>query len=320
MTNAGTSVRTPLVRGVLTFAALLCATGSSPAASLPQGFQEAEFEVVHVAGNVWMLDSGRGGNIGVSYGEDGFLIVDDQFAPLADKIREALGEVAGVDSGSPDFILNTHWHGDHTGANAEFADEATIIAHANVRLRLSTEQRRGGNVTPPSPPEAWPIITFEEGLSVHFNGEEVRVLHLPRGHTDGDAVVHFTESNVVHAGDDFFADRFPFVDLASGGSVGGLERAIAWILETSPDDARIIPGHGPLSTKEDLTRYHRMLTETIALVEGHIAAGRSLEEVQTAGVPADAEWAGWGEGQVFIDTNRWLATVFLSLSEDAPGA
>jgi cyclase len=281
-----------------------------------QDFDDVQIEARHVAGNVYML-TGRGGNIGVSAGADGALMVDDQFAPLADKIREAL---RGLGQGGPEadlqFVLNTHWHGDHTGGNAEFSPEATIVAHANVRRRLSTrEDLGGGRMQEPQPPEALPVVTFGDSVSIHFNGEEIRAIHFPHGHTDGDAVIFFTDSNVVHLGDNFFSGRFPFVDLAAGGSVQGLATAVGVVLSQVPSDALLIPGHGPLSTVDDLREYKRMLEETIDIVEGRIAEGRSVDDVKAAGLPE--EWAEWGTG--FIDTERWLETVYQSLSSGSGG-
>src|ERR1041385_3381718 len=204
---------------------LLCALSLglcwSSSGALAQGdLSKVEIKSTQVSGNVYMLE-GSGGNIGVSVGADGILIVDDQFAPLADKIRAALKKLG---EGKLKYILNTHWHGDHTGGNKEFGPEAPIIAHDNVRKRLSTEQHSDffKETTPASPKEALPVITFDQALSVHFNGEEIRAIHFPHGHTDGDSVIFFSASNVVHLGDDFFAGRFPFVDLESGGSVEGL--------------------------------------------------------------------------------------------------
>ncbi|HKR60894.1 MAG TPA: MBL fold metallo-hydrolase, partial [Pyrinomonadaceae bacterium] len=176
-----------------------------------QDFSKVEITATKVNGNIFMLQ-GQGGNIGVSVGADGILIVDDQFAPLADKIKAALKTLG---EGKLKFVLNTHWHGDHTGGNAQFGPEAPIIAHDNVRRRLATEQKSEffKRTTPASPKEALPVITFDKSLSVHFNGEEIKVIHFPQGHTDGDSVIFFTTSNVVHMGDDFFVARFPFVDL-----------------------------------------------------------------------------------------------------------
>jgi glyoxylase-like metal-dependent hydrolase (beta-lactamase superfamily II) len=276
------------------------------AAAAQQDFSKVEMKATQVSGNVYMLE-GAGGNIGVSVGPDGILIVDDQFAPLADKIRAAL---ATLGDGKLKFVLNTHYHGDHTGSNAAFGKEATIIAQDNVRARLATEQSMRGEKIPASPPEALPVITFDQAVSVHFNGEEIKAIHFPHGHTDGDSVIFFTRSNVVHMGDDFFRDRFPFVDLDHGGSVQGLTDAVAKVIAQVPANAKVIPGHGPLSGIEDLKKFHRMLTETTAHVKKQIDAGKKLEEIQAAGVPA--EWKDWGSG--FIKTDVWLATLHESLT------
>jgi glyoxylase-like metal-dependent hydrolase (beta-lactamase superfamily II) len=272
-----------------------------------QDFSKVEIKVIKVAGNVYMLQ-GAGGNIGVSVGADGILIVDDQFAPLADKIRAALKTLG---DGKLRFVLNTHWHGDHTGGNASFSTEAPIIAHTNVRKRLETDQKIFGETVKASPKEALPVVTFDESLSVYFNGEEIRVIHYPHGHTDGDSVIFFTESNVVHMGDDFFAGRFPFVDLDSGGSVEGAMTNVGDILKKLPADVKIIPGHGPLSTLDDLKLYHRMLTETIGLVRQRMTAGKTLAQIKAEGLPE--EWKAWGTG--FIKTDAWIETIYRSLSK-----
>ena len=176
-----------------------------------QDFSKIEIKVEKVAGNIYMLQ-GSGGNIGVSVGPDGILIVDDQYAPLADKIKAALKTLG---EGKLKFILNTHWHGDHTGGNAVFGPDAPIIAHTNVRKRMAEGLNLPGRKTPPAPKEALPVITFDHSLAVHFNGEDIRVIHVSPGHTDGDSVIYFPSANVVHMGDQFFVDRFPFVDLAN---------------------------------------------------------------------------------------------------------
>jgi cyclase len=277
-------------------------------ASAQTDFSKVEVKATKVAGNVYMLQ-GAGGNIGVSVGNDGLLIVDDQFAPLADKIRAAL---KGLADKKLQFILNTHWHGDHTGGNVAFGPEATIIAHDNVRKRLATEQKSTvfNSTTPPSPKEALPVITFDQTLTVHFNGEEIRAIHYPKGHTDGDSVIFFTTSNVVHLGDDFFAGRFPFVDLESGGTVEGLTKNIGEIIAKIPAGAKLIPGHGPISTVNDLKSYHGMLQQTTEIVRGKISAGKTLDQIKSEGLPA--EWAPWGTG--FIKTDRWVETIYKSLT------
>ena len=272
-------------------------------------WSKVEMKATKVSGNVYMLQ-GAGGNIGVSVGDDGILIVDDQYAPLADKIRASLKDIAA--DKKLRFILNTHWHGDHTGSNVVFGPEAPIIAHDNVRKRMATEQKSEffKRTTPASPKEALPVITFNHNLTVHFNGEEIRAIHFPQGHTDGDSVIFFTTSNVVHLGDDFFAGRFPFVDLESGGNVEGLTKNIAEIIDKIPAGAKLIPGHGPLSTVDDLKTYHNMLIKTTDIVRQKIAAKKTLDQIKGEGLPD--EWKSWGTG--FIKTEMWLEIVYRSLT------
>ena len=293
------------MKKILSLALLLALAAAAQAQT---DFSKVQMKATKVAGNVYMLE-GSGGNIGVSVGDDGLLIVDDQFAPLADKIRAAL---KGIADKKLRFILNTHWHGDHTGGNVAFGAEATIIAHDNVRKRLATDQKSEvfNRTTPASPKEALPVITFDQSLSVHFNGEDIRAIHFPHGHTDGDSVIFFPVSNVVHLGDDFFAGRFPFVDLESGGSVEGLIKNIGELVAKIPATAKLIPGHGPISTLDDLKSYHRMLQQTTEIVRQKMAAGKTLDQIKTEGLPD--EWKPWGEG--FIKTDRWVETIYKSLT------
>jgi glyoxylase-like metal-dependent hydrolase (beta-lactamase superfamily II) len=289
---------------VLFFATLLvcCATP----AFAQQDFSKVEIKATKVAGSVYMLE-GSGGNIGVSVGTDGILIVDDEFAPLADKIKAALKTLG---EGKLKFILNTHWHGDHTGGNVAFGPEAPIIAQTNVRKRLAEGSNSPDRSVKPAPKEALPVITFDQSLSVHFNGEEIRVIHFPHGHTDGDSVIFFTGSNVAHMGDDFFNGGYPFVDLNSGGDVEGYVKNVGEVITKMPAGAKIIPGHGPLATIEDLQAFHKMLAETTGIVRKQMAAGKTLEQIKADGLPA--EWKSWGTG--FIKTDQWIETVYRSLS------
>jgi glyoxylase-like metal-dependent hydrolase (beta-lactamase superfamily II) len=277
--------------------------------SLQDDFSKIEIKTTKVAGNVYMLE-GAGGNIGVTAGPDGMLIVDDQFAPLADKIRAALRQINPT--ARLRFVLNTHWHFDHTGGNAAFSTESTILAHTNVRKRMAAGATLLGQTIPPAPAGALPLITYNEGVQIHFNGEEIRVVHYPAGHTDGDSIIFFTGANVIHMGDHFFAGRFPFVDIDSGGSVEGLTRNIAQVIANAPAGVRIIPGHGPLSTVEDLRSYHQMLVETSGIVRRRVAAGRTLEQIKAEGLPE--KWKSWGTG--FINTERWLETLYRTYKPD----
>lgn len=268
-----------------------------------QNWDEVEIQATHVGGTVWALQ-GAGGNIGASIGEDGVLLVDDQYAPLTEKIEAKLEEIGG---GELRFVLNTHYHGDHTGGNVYFGRQAPIIAHENVRLRLSTPQTLRGNEIEPLPKPGLPVITYADGLSIHLNGEEIRVFHLPNAHTDGDSVVWFTESNVVHMGDLLFYDHFPFVDLEHGGSVDGLLAGLDKVLERVPPEAKVIAGHfGPAVTMKDVRQFRSVIAETVDLVRSRIDEGASLEELKQAGLPEKySDWS-WR----FITTESWIETIY----------
>ena len=268
--------------------------------------QQVTIKTEKVAGNVYVL-YGQGGNIGVSVGSDGLLMIDDQFANIADKIK---AELAKLGSDKPKFLFNTHWHGDHTGGNEIFGKDSTIIAHINVRKRMLETTMFRGQARQPSPKVALPMITYKEGVSMHFNGEEIRAEHFPNGHTDGDTVLFFTNSNVVHPGDDFFVGRFPFVDLESGGSVQGLMKNIGELIQMIPADAKLIPGHGQVSTIDDLRDYNQMLVETTLIVRSAVKQGKTLEQIKAAGFPEKFKEAGSG----FIKTDAWIETIYKSYS------
>jgi len=288
-------------------AALVLTAG--PARAQSDDFAKIEIKPAKVAGSIWMLE-GAGGNIGVSAGPDGLLIVDDQFLPLADKIKAALKGISP--DGKLAFVVNTHWHGDHTGGNRAFGKEATIIAQDNVRTRLSSKQDRGGGrTTEASPKEALPVVTFENGISIWFNGEQIEIVHVPHGHTDGDAIVYFKGANVVHMGDQFFNGTFPFIDTASGGDVAGYIKNVADSLARVPADARIIPGHGALASVAELRKFHNMLTTTSGIVRDEIAHGMSLADAKKAGLP-DA-WKSWATD--FISVDDWVETLYTALKK-----
>lgn len=252
----------------------------------------------HVAGSVHVLQ-GAGGNIAVSIGPDGALMVDSQFEPLADKIRTTIEDLAAATDGADGrvrVLVNTHVHGDHTGGNVAFGDDATIVAHANVRLRMLRDD---------APSDAVPVVTYGERVELHLNDETVRLTHLPGGHTDGDSWVWFERARVAHLGDHFFAGRFPYVDVDRGGSAIGLRDNVARVLEELPDDARIIPGHGPLSSYDDLREFHAMLVDTIEQVRAGLVAGKTVDELRTAGL--DARWDGWGDG--YVSADGWIQIV-----------
>ncbi len=243
-----------------------------------------------VGGNVYML-TGAGGNIGVSVGEDGTLIIDDQFAPLAERIQQAIDELGGD---KPKIVLNTHFHGDHVGSNAFFGDASTIIAHENVRIRMASDS----NI----PRVALPVVTYQDRIRIHFNGDELDIIHMPAGHTDGDAIVWFKNANVIHMGDHFFKGSFPYIDIGSGGSVAGVIANLDSILKMIPQDIRVIPGHGSLASVVEVSESLDMLRATHSQVNEALAAGKSVEDIVASGL--GERWEGWGTG--FINEERWI--------------
>jgi glyoxylase-like metal-dependent hydrolase (beta-lactamase superfamily II) len=283
-------------RTYLAIATLIAATSA-----FSQDWSSVEVKASRVSGNVYMI-SGAGGNIGVSVGDDGIVIVDDQFAPLAPKIEAALKTITDR---PVRFVLNTHYHPDHTNGNEHFGRTATIVAHENVRKRLASGVTVLGMTVPPAPAAALPVVTFNDTLTLHLNGEDIRAVYWPNGHTDTDSVIWFTKSNVVHMGDDFFNGMFPVVDLDHGGSVRGLIENLDRLLPTIPDGAKVIPGHGELSDKAGVRRFRDMLAGTLGVVERGVAAGKSLETLKSEKVLA--QWDDWGKG--FINNDAWIATL-----------
>ena len=306
------AINSAAMRHAIRFAASLLLALLSFSAAAQQDFSGVNVTAQKVAGNIYML-TGAGGNIGVSVGDDGIVMVDDQFAPLAPKIRATL---ATITNKPIKFIINTHYHGDHTGGNEVFGGDGPIVAHDNVRKRLAAGNSTPGRVTPPAPRAALPVITFADRVSIHANGEEIRAIHLPNGHTDGDSVIWFVGSNVVHMGDDFFNGAFPFVDVASGGSVRGLIRNIEKVLTTIPATAKVIPGHGALSDTAGLRTFLEMLRGTVIAVEKGAKAGKSLQQLQDAKVLS--QWESYGKG--FIKTDVWIATIYDEVKPKKTGA
>jgi cyclase len=284
---------------------------SLPVFAQHDDFSKVEIKVHKVAGNVYMLE-GAGGNIGVSVGDDGIVIVDDQFAPLAEKIRAAL---KGIADKPVRFVINTHYHGDHTGGNKPFQEMAPVIAHDNVRKRMAAGGK-GGNAASISfdvksaDPGALPILTFGQDMTVHLNGEDIRAHYVPAGHTDGDAVIFFPKSNVVHMGDDFVRYGFPFIDIDAGGSVRGLIKALDELVPKLPADVKIIPGHGQVSTIAEMREFVSMMKDTLAVIEQNMKQGKSLDQMKQAKVLAN--WEKW-KGD-FVNTDAWIETIYNDLS------
>ena len=278
-----------------------------------QGFDNVEIETQRLTDNVYML-IGQGGNIGVSAGDDGVFIIDDQFAPLTEKIVAAIRQIT---SEPVRFVFNTHWHGDHTGGNENLGEAgALIVAHDNVRERMSVEQvleRIGRPVAtePAAPDGALPVVTFAGDVSFHINDDLLHAFHVEAAHTDGDAIVHFERANVVHMGDTFFRDRFPFIDTATGGSIDGMIAAAGAALALMDAETQVIPGHGPLSSRDDLTAYRDALRTMRNAVAALKSERLTLDEIQ-ARRPIRPQAEAWGQDRAAEE--KFVATIHHGLS------
>ena len=260
-------------------------------------FSQVEITVKNARANVYMLE-GQGGNIGLLATEEGLLMIDNQFKPLAEKIESAMKSV--VDK-KIKYIVNTHFHGDHTGGNTVFSSTAPIFAHNNVRTRLMAKDQHTS--------AALPVVTYENGVTIHLADEEITLSHLPHGHTDGDTYVYFAKANVLHTGDLFFNGRFPYIDLKSGGTVKGYLNNVRAIIKSMPSDVIIIPGHGELTDLDGLKAFEQMLTHSVNRVSAAITEGKTEEEVVAMGIGTTYRHLAWK----FITEDKWMKTLYKSL-------
>ena len=288
----------------------LTACGESNAQEADR-FAKVEIKTEKLTDGIAVL-FGAGGNIGVSYGPDGTVLIDDQFAPLTPKIQAA---VAALEAEPVKYLINTHWHGDHSGGNENFGKAgALIMAHDHVRERMAGEQTEGRGNDPASPKEALPVVTYHDGIKLHLNGDEVHVKHMKHAHTDGDSIVFWKKSNVIHMGDLYFNKvTLPFIDLNSGGNARGVLAAAEQALTMVNDETKVIPGHGPMATKADLTDYRDMLKSVIGAVEKARGEGKTLAQIQ-AMKPA-AQWDT--NKDAFIKGNAFVEAVYKSLEQPA---
>jgi len=291
---------------VLFFIVLLLLTGSP---SEGQDFSKIQIETIKVSGNTYML-TGAGGNIGISAGKDCVFMIDASYAPLTRKIKAAIGTISSI---SPKFVVITHWHQDHAGGNENLArEEAILVAHENVRKRLGSEQfvEFFNRKVPPVPDSALPTITFTQDVSFYLNGDDIFIFHVAPAHSDGDAIVHFRKSNVIHTGDIYFNGLYPFIDLSAGGSVDGVIAAVKQLISLCDNNTKIIPGHGPLSDKIGLESYLKMLVTIRDRIANETKAGKTLDEVIASKPTHDFDRL-WGKG--FLKSDQFVKIVYDSL-------
>ena len=274
-------------------------------------FSKVEIKTEKISDNIYML-VGSGGNIGVVVGDKKVLMIDSQFAPLSDKISKA---IAGISDKPIEMLVNTHWHGDHTGGNKNFGEKGiTIVAHENVRERMSTEQIRPfRKPTPAAPKPAIPTITFKEDITLYVGDETLMAFHVHQAHTDGDAIIYFPKSNVMHMGDTYFKGRYPYIDLGSGGSVMGVLKALNKAIFLADSDTKIIPGHGTLSNKKELMEYRDVITTVIDRVKKAIASDMTLEEIKASNLTKEYD-EEWGSG--FINPDKFMEILYSDLTKE----
>ena len=301
------SHRSLLLKGLL---CVLLVAGILSYSGAQQDFDQVQIQTEKLAEGVYML-TGAGGNIGVSAGEDGVLMIDSQYGPLTDKIRAAVAALSDRPIG---FLINTHLHGDHTGGNENLAKTgAVIFAHENVRERMSVAQSIFGREIPASTKQALPVVTFTQGMTFHLNGDDIDLFYISNAHTDGDVLIHFRKTNVLHMGDIYFEGSYPFIDVAAGGSIDGMIRAVDQVLGMIDENTKIIPGHGPLSNKKKLQVYRDMLASVRDRVAQHIKEGKTVEEVLAA-KPTQEFDAAMGQG--FMNAERFVEIVYNSLTKE----
>ncbi len=284
---------------------------------LAQDFDKVQFTEVKATDNIYMLQ-GAGGNIGLFFGDDGLFLIDDQFAPLHEKLIEMIRQLSldSVADFSNAFLINTHFHHDHTGGNELIGDAgAVIVAHEKGRERLTVEQFVPffDSRNPALKRTGLPVITFKSDISFHLNGERVDVIHVARAHTDGDAIVHFTNSNVIHTGDIVFMQTYPFIDLDNGGSVAGTIKGTELILSLSNNNTKIIPGHGNMTDRAGLELYHKMLISTYNQVQQLVTDGKTLDEIQAANPTKEFDEMFNG----FISNDAYVGLLYRDLTESA---
>jgi cyclase len=274
-----------------------------------QNFDKVEIKTTKLTDSIYML-VGSGGNIGLSVGPDAVFMIDDQYAPLTPKIEAA---IKAITPKPVTFVINTHWHGDHTGGNVNMGKAgAIIVAHDNVRKRLSSEQfidfMRAK--VDPTPKEGLPVVTFSQTMNFHLNGDDIAAFHVPNAHTDGDSIIHFKKANIVHMGDTFFNGFYPFIDYSGGGTPDGFIAAAERVIALSDDQTKIIPGHGPLATKADLIVYRTMLVGTIGKIKALVKEGKKLDEIVAAKPTAEFD-ERWGKG--FVPAARYIEMIMKGL-------
>ncbi|MHA7818333.1 MAG: MBL fold metallo-hydrolase [Erythrobacter sp.] len=278
-------------------------------ASTQEQAEQPEIRTEVLAPGIAVLMTGRAGNMAVAFGEDATLLIDDQFAPVAPAIEAA---IAALGASPVKYVVNTHWHGDHTGGNEHFGKTgATIFAHDNVRMRLAEPQQRGERTIGPSPREALPVVTYPQGLRIHLNGDTINLMYFGGGHTDGDSVVFFDEDNIVHMGDMYFKiPGYPFIDTNSGGSIYNAMRTLDAVIASIDDETKVIPGHGPMSNKAELSEYRLFLGEAVTRVEALRDQGMTLEQAVEA-----KPFSDWDRGEGFINADQFVTAIWNSFDD-----